>query len=78
VTDGLKVAGVIRVERRGRIARLFIDDVELPYHLAREPIEVGPVDPDDMPSVRFTLLADRVEVVDALDPEPEPEQEKHP
>lgn len=60
-----KLAQSVRVERDGNDARLFIDGVEFPYWLAIESIEIGPVHPDEVPRVRFTLLATRVEVVNA-------------
>jgi hypothetical protein len=60
-----KLAQSIRVERDGDTCRLFIDGVEFPYWLALEPVEVGPVHPDVVPSVRFTVLANRVDVVNS-------------
>ncbi|MFD8839847.1 hypothetical protein [Streptomyces griseofuscus] len=60
-----KLAQSIRVERDGENVRLFIDGVEFPYWLALEPIEVGPVHPDEVPSLRFTVLATRVDVVNS-------------
>ena len=71
MSDAPRIAGVVRVERRGQIARLFIDGAEFPYALAYEGIEVGDVHPDDCPSVRFTVLADRVDVINQFDPDPE-------
>jgi hypothetical protein len=73
-----RLAREIRVERHGKIARLFIDGEEFPFHIAADdPINVGPIVPDELPSVRFTVLADRVDVVNAFDPIPDPEQEKN-
>jgi hypothetical protein len=65
-----KLAQCIRVERDGNTCRLFIDGVEFPYWLALEPVEIGPVHPEEVPSVRFTVLASRVEVVNSTAWEP--------
>ncbi|MFD3980758.1 hypothetical protein ACFWR6_19425 [Streptomyces griseus] len=62
--SGKRLARVVRVERRGRDAHLFIDGEEFPFHIAADdPIVVGGVSPDDMPTVRFTVLAERVDLV---------------
>ncbi|MFD3517705.1 hypothetical protein [Streptomyces sp. NPDC058657] len=81
MTETPRLAREIRVERHGRIARLFFDGEEFPFHLAGDdPIVVGPVTQDEVPTVRFTVLTDRVALVNALgyqDPEPN-EVEKSP
>jgi hypothetical protein len=76
VSDRLRIAREIRVERHGRIARLFIEGVEFPFHIAADdPIVVGPISGDDMPTVRFTVFAERINVINDFTPEPD-DQEK--
>lgn len=55
----------IRVERQGSSARLLIDGEDFPWPIAWDGIDVN-VNPDNIPGVSVTILADRVEVVDAL------------
>lgn len=59
---------LIQVIRTGTLARVLVDGVELPYSIARDSVLV-PVCPDDVPTVRLTLMADRVDVVNTLDEE---------
>lgn len=58
------VAGRIRVERAGDQVRMWIDGEEVPWMLETDSIDVK-VSPDGHPAVRITILADRVELVDA-------------
>lgn len=55
----------IRIERQGRRARFLIDGEDFPWPIAWDGIDVN-VNPDNIPGVSLTILADRVEVVDAL------------
>jgi hypothetical protein len=57
-----ELAKLIRVERRG----LFIDGEVFPWFVASDSIDVS-VSPHESPSVTFTVLAERVEVVDEWD-----------
>jgi hypothetical protein len=66
-----RIAREVRVERRGQIARLFIDGAEFPYTLAYEGIAVGDIHPDEMPTIRFTVIAERVDVINQFEPDPE-------
>ncbi|RPK76615.1 hypothetical protein EES45_22920 [Streptomyces sp. ADI97-07] len=78
MSDMPRIAREIRVERHGRTARLFIDGDEFPFHIAADdPIVVGPISGDDMPTVRFTVLAERVDLINDYSPEPD-DQEKNP
>ncbi|MFJ8755682.1 hypothetical protein [Streptomyces cyaneofuscatus] len=75
--SGKRLARTIRVERRGREAHLFIDGDEFPFHIAADdPIVVGGVSPDDVPTVRFTVLAERVDMVNDLAETPRDSKEK--
>jgi hypothetical protein len=60
----------IEVVRRGAIARVLVDGVELPFALPREAVTV-PVHPDEIPTVHLKLFADRVDVVNQLRPDEE-------
>jgi len=60
-----KLAQHVQVERHGDVFRLMIDGVEFPYLLALEPIEVRPIHPEEVPGVRFTLLAARVDATNS-------------
>ena len=72
-----RIAREIRVERHGRTARLFIDGDEFPFHIAADdPIVVGPISGDELPTVRFTVLAERVDVINDFSPQPD-DQEKN-
>ncbi|MGO4630497.1 hypothetical protein AB4225_06070 [Streptomyces sp. 2RAF24] len=71
MSEPVRIAREVRVERRGQIARLYFDGTEFPYLLAYEGIKVGDIHPDDMPTVRFTVLAERVDVINQFEPDPE-------
>lgn len=55
----------IQVIRKGPTAHVLVDGTELPFALPREAVTV-PVHPDEVPSVRLTLFAERVDVVNQL------------
>jgi hypothetical protein len=64
----MRLAKVIRVERLApRSVQLFLDGEEFPFYLADERIEVR-IDQDNVGTVRLTLMAERVEVLDDLTP----------
>jgi hypothetical protein len=66
----MELAKVIRIERlTPRTVRLFLDGEEFPFYLADEPIEVR-IERDSIGTVRLTLMAERVEVLDDLTPTP--------
>jgi hypothetical protein len=63
-----KLIKVLRVERLGRSFKLEIDGEDFPYAVsADEPIETH-MDADGVPSLRFTLFAERLELVDEPSP----------
>lgn len=59
----MTVPGIIRIERSGSAAQLWVDGQEFPWAIARDGLAVD-VDTEDAPSVGLRLIADRVEVVD--------------
>ncbi|MEV8349060.1 hypothetical protein ACFVTT_15615 [Streptomyces niveus] len=76
MSDTPRIAREVRVERRGRIARLFIDGDEFPFHIAADdPIVVGPISGDDFPTVRFTVLAERVDLINDFTPESDDQEQ---
>lgn len=56
-------AKLIELKRKGRSGRVLLDGVELGALIAREPIQVTS-DVDGMPTIRLTLMADRITVDD--------------
>lgn len=66
--------GQITVVRQGHIARVLLDGQEL-EHVARDKDVRVVVDPDGVPTVRVTLMARRVDVMNTLSPANE-KQEK--
>jgi hypothetical protein len=60
----------IEVIRTGSVARVLVDGQELPFKLPRETIMVE-VHPDDLPTIRLTLFAKRVDVINKFDDEKE-------
>jgi hypothetical protein len=55
----------IKVNRRGTAAHVTIDGEPFPWFIARSGVRVD-VDPDAVPTVTLTILANRVEVDDAI------------
>lgn len=55
----MKFPKVIEVERRGSTAVLKIDGEDFPWAIARGGVSVNP-DPDNVPTVTVTLVAERV------------------
>lgn len=75
MTDTPRLAREIRIERHGRTGRLFIEGEEFPFHLASDdPITVGPISGDEVPTVRFTVFAERINVINDLAPLPDEEK----
>ena len=66
------VPKVIRIVREGRNFSMTVDGEEFPYLVRDDDIEVS-VARDRGGSVRLTLYADRVELVNDFDNPPEPE-----
>lgn len=63
-----RLAKVLHLERQGKTWKLTVDGEPFPYFLARQPI-VTTTDPDGIGVVMLPLMAERVEIVDALDAE---------
>lgn len=69
MADEMHLARLVRIVREGSMARLEVDGVEFPWLIsARAVIDCST---GDVPSVEITLLAERVEMANSLDP-PEP------
>lgn len=64
-----ELAKVIRLERRGigDGGSITVDGEDFPWHVALGPTLT--VDADGLPAVTITLLAERVEVTNDIDPE---------
>lgn len=63
----VRTAGLIEIVRRGTTQRtIFIDGVQFPWFLAQDGI-VKEFTTGEMPAVTFTLIADEIRIVDALD-----------
>lgn len=60
-----QLAKLIRVERSGGHAKLVVDGEEFPWYIAETGAAVN-VRRDEAPAVTVTILAERVEVEDAL------------
>jgi hypothetical protein len=60
----------IEVIRVGAVARILVDGKELPFTLPREAVTVE-VHPDDMPTIRLALFAQRIDVVNTVHDEKE-------
>lgn len=59
-----EVAKLIRVERVGRAFKLEINGEEFPYHLAGDQPITTRMEQDGFASIRFTLWAERLELID--------------
>lgn len=60
-----RLPSVIRVERHGSVAEVFVDGEPFPYLISRQPGVHVVISPDEMPYITVTLMANRVEVVDS-------------
>lgn len=56
-------AQLIELKRKGPVAKVLLDGVELGALLALDPIQVT-CDPAGMPTIRLALMADRITVDD--------------
>lgn len=62
----MKRPQLIEVIRAGERTRIVIDGQDLPYLGPRDAPVVVSVAPDDIPTVTLTLMADQVNVINAL------------
>lgn len=62
-----EMAKLIRLERRGVGGRVLIDGQEFPWHIAADGVGYT-FDPESVPVVQLTLLAERIEVDDDFSP----------
>lgn len=63
-----ELAKVIRVERGGANVSLTIDGRAFPWYVHEGGVAIGHIRTDDAPRVLVPIVAERVEVIDALDP----------
>ncbi|MEU6725486.1 hypothetical protein ABZ917_17405 [Nonomuraea wenchangensis] len=61
-----RLAKLVRLERIGRSFKLEIDGEVFPYHLSGDEPIVTTLESSNMATVRFTLMAERLELVDDL------------
>lgn len=68
MTTEVKLAGLIRVERSGQGFRFEVDGQTFPWFIGTNglSVHIGASPTVDVPGVTFTLIAERVEIVDDL------------
>jgi len=65
MTNPTTLAGLIQVTRSGRHATITIDGEPFPWYIVTDGVTTT-VDTLDVPTVTFTVRAERVEVINAL------------